>query len=306
MPRKLTTEEFVQRSIAVHGNKYGYDSVEYISSKDKVAIACPEHGVFYQTPHAHLRGEGCPQCATIVKGNSRRKTTEDFVESAIRVHGERYDYSKVNYVNNRKKVEIVCPTHGSFFQSPHNHILEKQGCPICGVEKCKKSNTYTKEKFIGLCKKVHGDKYDYSKVDYVDGRTKVLIGCRLHGYFSQIPNNHLNGVGCPHCSESKGQRIVGYMLRKLGVRYETEKKFPGCKDKRALKFDFYLPDYNMCIEYQGLQHYQFAPIFHDTEEKFATRLRRDQIKRDYCASHGIRLVEIRYDQDIEEELKQVV
>lgn len=132
----------------------------------------------------------------------RKKTTKEFIESAKRIHGDKYDYSKVEYVNNLTKVCIICPEHGEFWQTPSNHINgnRPRGCPVCGIIETNRKNTYTLDEFIGKARKVHGDKYDYSKVEYNGSTSKVCIICPEHGEFWQTPSSHLVGCGCPYCS----------------------------------------------------------------------------------------------------------
>lgn len=131
---------------------------------------------------------------------SRRKTTEEFIQDAKEVHGDKYDYSKVDYKNNKTKVTIVCPEHGEFKQLSNDH-LRPRGCPDCGVEKRSKSRRLGTSKFIERSKEIHGDKYDYSNVVYKNMHTKVLIVCPVHGEFKQRPNGHLNKRGCPDCGD---------------------------------------------------------------------------------------------------------
>ncbi len=190
--RKLTTEEFIAKAREVHGDKYDYSNVNYVNTKTKVEIICPEHGSFWQSPLNHLSGQGCKQCGIEQRANIRRSSNEDFISRAKEIHGEKYDYSNVNYVNATTKVEIICPEHGSFWQTPNGHINGK-GCPKC-VGKNK-----TTEEFIEEAKAVHGDKYDYSKVVYNGNKQKVEIICSIHGSFWQTPTHHLNGTGCPKC-----------------------------------------------------------------------------------------------------------
>ena len=132
----------------------------------------------------------------------RKKTTKEFIESAKRIHGDRYDYSKVEYVNNLTKVCIICPEHGEFWQTPGNHINgnRPRGCPVCGIIETNRKNTYTIDEFIEKARKVHGDKYDYSKVEYKGSSVKICIICPEHGEFWQTPSSHLTGCGCPYCS----------------------------------------------------------------------------------------------------------
>ena len=124
----------------------------------------------------------------------KRSTTDDFIKKAREVHGDKYDYSKVNYVKNSTKVCIICPEHGEFWQIPSNH-LKGFGCP-----KCTNNHHYTTEEWIQNAKEVHGDRYDYSKVNYTNRKAKVCIICPEHGEFWQRGGDHLNGQGCPGCT----------------------------------------------------------------------------------------------------------
>ena len=128
--QSYTTEQFINKAIEKHGNKYDYSKVNYINSKHQVIIGCPIHGDFLQFPDKHLYGYGCRKCADNYTANIRRKTTEQFINEAIQIHGMRYDYSKVNYTGIWNKIEIICNEHGSFFQSPRKHLLG-HGCPKC-------------------------------------------------------------------------------------------------------------------------------------------------------------------------------
>lgn len=132
----------------------------------------------------------------------RKKTTKEFIESARKIHGDKYDYSKVEYVNNFTKVCIICPEHGEFWQTPSNHVngSRPRGCPICGIAETNRKNTYTLDEFIRRAKVVHGDKYDYSKAEYKGSLSKICIICPEHGEFWQVPSSHLFGCGCPYCS----------------------------------------------------------------------------------------------------------
>lgn len=199
MAKKLTTEDFIERAKKVHGNKYDYSKVEYVSSQKKVCIICPEHGEFWQIPNSHLLGFGCAKCAKKKLGETFKKTTEQFVEEANIVHNGKYDYSKTDYKGKDAKVCIICPEHGEFWQTPHNH-LNGAGCPKCKYKNFSEKRKDTTESFIEKAKLVHGDKYDYSKVNYVDSHTKVCIICPEHGEFWQKPNNHIHGWGCAKCS----------------------------------------------------------------------------------------------------------
>jgi len=276
---RKTTKKFVFDSIKVHGDKYDYSKVKYFTKRVKVEIICKEHGSFLQLPYVHLRGSNCPKCAR------SRKTTERFISDSIEVHGDKYDYSKVVYISSHEKVEIVCPIHGSFYQMPYSH-LGGNNCPIC-------KNRKTTEQFISDAIEVHGDKYDYSKVYYINAEVKVEIICKKHGSFLQDPHSHLRGSNCPKCKLSKGELKIELLLKGQNVSYESQKKFNWCKNKMKLPFDFYLPEYNACIEYDGEQHFKIVDFFNG-KEGFNYRKINDKIKTDFCNENEIHLIRIPY------------
>ena len=193
---KLTIENFAKKACEVHSNKYDYSKVEYVNNQTKVCIICPEHGEFWQTPVKHLVGRGCPKCGKESRREKRRKSIEDFIKEANEIHRNKYDYSKVEYVNAKTKICIICPEHGEFWITPSKHITSKRGCPKCsGYER------YTTESWIQKAREVHNNKYDYSKVEYKSANEKVCIICPEHGEFWQTPSAHVNNLqGCPKCN----------------------------------------------------------------------------------------------------------
>jgi hypothetical protein len=192
---KYTTDSFIEKAKLLHGNKYIYNDVEYVNMKTKVKIICPIHGEFLQSPEKHLYDKcGCPNCA----GN-QRLSSNGFIQKAMLVHGGMYDYSFVKYKNNRTNVKIKCYVHGIFEQTPSNHLRGK-GCPYCA-----NNVLLTTDEFIAKAKLIHGNKYDYSMVDYSGNRFPVNIICRKHGVFSQVPYVHLAGSGCPVCGRESQQ-----------------------------------------------------------------------------------------------------
>ena len=161
--------------------------------------------------------------------------TEVFVRKARLVHGNKYDYSKVNYVNSATKVCIICPIHGEFLQAPAEHLRGK-GCVKCGQALCgKKQRQKANETFVERCKEIHGDKYTYDKVDYVDSHTKIIVTCKEHGDFPTVPNRMLNGSGCPKCKSEKAHET----LSKGTSRFIEEAK--------RVHGDLY--DYSLCKYY---------------------------------------------------------
>ena len=128
-------------------------------------------------------------------------TTEQFIERSKQKHGNRYDYSSVEYVNNRTKVKITCPIHGSFEQIPDHHLTKGSGCPLCSGVKANQAKA--KAEFVSRSREIHNNKYDYSLVNYVNAYTKVILLCREHGDFEQSPASHLSGRGCAKCALSE-------------------------------------------------------------------------------------------------------
>lgn len=187
----LTTEEFVRRGRGVHGERYDYSLVDYKRKDKNVVIICREHGSFTQTPSNHVRQEsGCMKC-----GGRYQPTIDEWRTQAQLVHGDRYDYSLVEYVASQVKVKIICANHGIFEQTPNNHVGQGQGCAGCaGLA------SPSTDEWIARARAVHGDRFDYDLVHYVNNTTRVQIACRLHGVFEQIPKSHIKGSGgCPKC-----------------------------------------------------------------------------------------------------------
>ena len=223
MPKVLNKEEFIKKARKIHGDKYDYSKVEYVNAMTPVCIICPEHGEFMQRANTHLTGHGCPKCVGV-----KKRTSEDFINDARKIHGDKYDYSKVVYKTMKDSVCIICPEHGEFWQLPENHLSG------CGCTKCKysKRKTHlghkkrTTEDFINDARKIHGDKYDYSKVKYIDGKTPICIICPEHGEFMQRPDHHLTGHGCPKCSGVKKRTTEDFIndARKIhGDKYDYSK-----------------------------------------------------------------------------------
>lgn len=193
---KDKTEVFVHKANQVHNNRYDYSESIFEHSQKDVKIICKIHGSFFQKPNNHLNGTGCMACSI----DSRKSTKEDFIEKANRKYNNKFDYSLVNYIDRLTPVEIICPTHGTFSQRPDVHLTSSVwGCRSCGNESMKVGL----EEFINRSKQIHGDRYDYSKVEYIDGRIPVEIGCSVHGAFFQKPSIHANGSKCPKCSSEE-------------------------------------------------------------------------------------------------------
>lgn len=281
--RKTTKEEFIRKAREIHGDKYDYSKVEYVNCYTPVTIICPIHGEFQQKPRCHLAGHGCKKCSTEKRIEMISLTTEEFIRRAKEVHGDKYDYSKSVYTGYDEKITIICPVHGEFQQRVSSH-LEGNGCNLCICD----AKRLTKDKFVELAREVHGDRYDYSKVEYTNNKSKVTIVCPIHGEFEQTPNSHLRGAGCPSCSNSRLEDQMEEFLSKNNIKYFHGKTWDWLTYSSYQYVDFYLPDYNIVIECQGIQHFESIEFF-GGEKGLIYNQERDKNKRDLCEKHGIKV-----------------
>ena len=296
----VTMENFIDLARAIHGDKYGYDRVSFTKVSDKVWINCPKHGWFQQAVSSHIRRKmGCQKCANEEKAKERVKSKDEFVRQAREVHGDRYDYSKSVYINTRTKILIICKNCGSeFWQTPQNHIssCRPSGCPSCGVKHAADSIRTSLEVFIDKANVVHDSKYGYEKVSFNTLADKVFIRCDKHGYFLQEACSHLRGCGCPFCKRSIGEERVSRFLGEHDIehieQYRIKNENLFCENT-IMVVDFYLPNQNIIIEYNGQQHYRPLDVFGGIE-RFEGQQERDMSLRQYCKEHKIRLIEIPY------------
>ena len=195
MSKRVNTADFIKRARKVHGNRYDYSKVLYVAAKSKVTIICPEHGEFEQWPSNHYIGHGCHEC-----GGNKPLILDRFIERANKIHKDRYDYSRVEFKNVESKIEIICSDHGPFHQRLFSH-LKGFGCPHCGWAVTAKKLSHSHDRFLEDARRAHGDRYDYSQVEYVNALSKVTIVCHDHGAFGQNPASHIRDVGCPKCGD---------------------------------------------------------------------------------------------------------
>ena len=283
-----TAEQFIKKAKETHGDRYDYDKVNYRNSYSEVDIGCKKHGGFIQSPSNHIKGQGCPKCGIEESRMKRSLTLEEFIQRAKLTHGDNYSYAKVSYTGIGDKVEILCRKHGSFFQIAYDH-LQGKGCKLCRNELLSERFSHTTERFIEKAKAIHGDRYDYSKVVYVNDRTKVIITCREHGEFLQVPRGHLSFKGCSKCSSSIGERCLELIFIKNKIKYTPQYKLPFYN----FEYDFYLPDYNLFIEFHGVQHYRPISYF-GGGLGFAETKRRDLHKVELAKIYKISFLEISY------------
>lgn len=360
MDKKKKQNRFIERSKLKHGDKYDYSLVDYIDRYTDIDILCPIHGMFKQKPINHFAGCGCQKC-----GGTQQLINKDFINKAIKIHGEnKYDYTKTFYLNNRSKVEIYCKKCRKYFDITPNDLLGGHGCKKCGYEKvsqnkrlglvkfidrskklygnryiydkvvykntdtdvlvyCTVCNKYfkttphrflkgsscpqcfgtpkkTTEQFILDAKNVHGDKYDYSLVEYITALDKVKIICPTHGIFEQVASDHLYGHGCFKCRKSIGEKSIQDFLYSIKIEHETQLRVNVSKYnyiKKTFIFDFFISDFKgkkYVIEYNGVQHYEHCSFFHKNGWSLEKQQQRDADLRDYCSRNDIILIEIPY------------
>lgn len=353
----MTKEEFISKAREIYGECYDYSMVDFKTTKDKVAIVCPEHGVFYKTVQKHLlsrqgcpecsgrrrysdsefleriknlnnieelsfenthyvnnkakitvychhkdengvehgefeitpshfiAGERCPKCRYNRAADANRRTLEEVKETAGKVHGGKYDYSMITeYKNDREKYPIICPTHGIFYQNFNNHIKGKQGCPICGKEKSASERRISYDEFLNRAELTHGGKYSYNGEEYRSISGKITIICPKHGKFEQTGTNHvMMKQGCPVCGniDSKGENEVYQFICKIVGEDNV-----GRRDRETLpngqEMDIYVPSKKFAIEYNGL--YWHSEIAKDKNYHLQ--------KTSVCNLEGIRLFHI--------------
>jgi hypothetical protein len=314
MPQKrLTQEDFIKRSIEVHGDVYDYTKTRYVLSKHKVVITCKVHGDFQQEAMSHLKGQGCIQCSRI----THRLHETDFITRCEDIHGSRYDYSKVIYTTYYVPVIVVCKIHGHFEIMPSCH-LKGRGCSKCAIESRANALKFADNVFTERAIKVHGDKYDYSNVKYVNSKEKVEIFCKQHNVtFVQSPAKHWAGQKCPKCSHHK--RFSEDALSWLGVMeafYKTNIKhianggeymIPGTR----YKADGYSHQLNIVFEYYGdafhgnPKVYDCNKVFIKNQKTYGEMYEQTIKREDLIKSLGFNIVSI-WERDWIKAVKAVV
>ncbi len=273
----------VERAGAIHGGKYDYSKVVWVSSKAKIEIVCPTHGSFWQTPNHHYQGCGCPECGKLKSADGRKTDTLKFIEKARAVHGDTYDYSQVRYIDNESSVEISCPEHGVFWQRAANH-LNGQGCKKCADIRTGKAQALSPEEFFAKAREMHGGIYDYSRAIYCGSKEKITVVCPTHGEFEQKADNHIFGQGCPKCAKgygpSKGEQEVFEHIKRLCP--DAQQSVVGLLEGRH-ELDIVIPSLKVAVEFNGL-------IWHS--EKYGKSRDYHQAKSDQAKLAGYRLIHI--------------
>ena len=264
----------------IHKNKYEYSTDKgYIGYTDKIRIVDREtNDTFFYRVDRHLSGI-----------HPNKVTLNQFKIKSSIVHNSKYDYSLITNIKSVcDKVEIICSQHGVFKQRVSNHMYLGDRCPKCvGIKK------WDTESLKNDFDKVHNGNYDYSMVEYVSTMDKVRIVCRVHGEFKQNINKHLYGQGCRSCKNlSKGEEYIKNYLDTSKIKYIRQHGFDGCRYINKLSFDFYLPDFNTCVEFDGIQHFKPVDKFGGMKS-YIEIIKRDECKNKWCFDNNISLIRIK-------------
>lgn len=272
----------------------------YKNSKSKITFKCLIHNKEWQAVAGSilLGYIGCPDCKKIKLQKALSKTQELYIEQVKEVN----PFIEVigNYVNAHTQIKHKCLIHNEIWETSPDSILQGGGCKYCQREKLKETNLKSNTQYLEDLQRINLNIIPLE--EYINGETKIQHKCLKCGYIWEVrPQNLLNGTGCPKCIESKGERIIANYLDNNKISYIKQFSFDNCKDIKPLPFDFYIPNLNICIEYDGIQHIKPIEYF-GGEKAFKKQQKHDQIKDNYCKNNGITLLRIPYYKNIEEEL----
>ena len=285
MSRKKTPEEYIKEC-----KDKGLDLPieDYIKASIKIKHKCKQGHIYTQRPNRHLYGQGCPIC-----GGTKRKTSKEYYDLCKE---KGLDLPIEDYVNAKIAIKHKCKQRHIYKQIPCAHIGQRQGCPICngGVK-------LTSNQYYSLCKEKG---YDLPIEDYVNSTTKIKHKCNNGHIYVQQPNSHLQGRGCPICNESHGEKFIRNYLNNNNIKYIPQKKFHDLKDKTYLSYDFYLPDYNTLIEYQGQQHFQSVSFNSKDYSDLDKQKCHDRIKQRFAKENGYKLLSPTYKTNTQEKINK--
>lgn len=288
--RSFSEEKFQQRLKENYGDKI-ITLTPYINSRSKIKVKCNDCGNEWMTISQYLlRGRGCKKCHTL----NQRKSNNKFIDEFINNYGDKYELLS-KYINANTKIKVKCKLCNNLWESKPYHLSHtKCECPECANKKRGLKSRKSHEQFIKDVYETHKNKYEVIG-NYTNAKTKIEIKCNECGNnWKIVPYSLLQGVGCPICNQSKGEDIIAIYLKEKDFNYESHYIFDKCRNKNPLPFDFYLPDLNLCIEYDGVQH--FKPVeFFGGDEKF-NYYKENEIKNNFCKENQIRLIRISYKQ----------
>lgn len=277
---------------------------QYINADTPILHHCLIHDIFWKTtPSRVLLGAGCEGCRIDKFRQVRCRTHEQYVKEVAAANPDIIVVG--TYVDAKTPIEHYCKKHNVLWDAYPDNILRVIGCKECGNEKARDKNMKSHDKYV---EDLYNANSNIEVVEeYQGANIAILHRCKIDGYvWLAKPANVLFGKGCPRCNESKGERQVRQWLDAHDIIYTYQKTFSDCKDLRVLPFDFYIPKYNLCIEYDGEQHFRPVDFDGNGEEwalqQFAKTTYHDEIKNQYCKNNNIHLLRIPYFKTVEEEL----
>jgi very-short-patch-repair endonuclease len=218
--------------------------------------------------------------------NMKKLTQDEYIRRCSLRHNNKFDYSKVEFKNVREKVIIICPTHGDILIDAGNHLY-RNGCDACARDKHKLTEL-SPERLENL-KKIHNNKYEYKDLSVTKGFINII--CPNHGDFTQYLYFHEYGHGCSECnSTSRGEDRIKSFLESLNIQFKRNYEFENCKRVKRLRFDFYLPEMNMCIEYDGEHHFEENEYFGEGNLDYIRE--NDRIKNEFCQINNIKMIRV--------------
>ena len=310
--RRTSVAEFVDRASGLYETSYDYSQVSFKNLHEKITVTCPMHGAWNVIAANHIIGKsGCPTCRSIEFADNAKQinslSTEDFIVLSIKAHGHKYNYSDTCYSHSNEKVTIECKKHGKFTQTARLHIVGK-GCPKCANEHKSEIASSDSDEMLSRFREIHGNRYSYSLPKKIKYHDKIDIYCKQHGNFKQQVRAHLEQKGCPKCSLSKGENAIALWLERNGFDFQVQFPISDSENSRTLRFDFYVSELKLLIEYDGQQH--FFPVnfggMSDTKAAWVHDLikQRDTFKNNWASENNYNLLRIKYDDEIAEILEK--
>ena len=297
MSKRKTHEEYVEELYKVNPDIEVIDT--YVDYKTSILHRCKIHNIeLYIKPNNAMRGQSCKLCKGEKIKRNKRMSDDEYIERlsvanpCVELIGQ--------YINANTPVMHKCTMHGISWMIRPADALKGNGCKKCHMERFSESKSKTHEEYVF---ELEMKNINIEVVGmYVKAKTPITHRCKICGHqWDAAPDNILQGTGCPVCSISRGEKEIVDYLNKKHAHFIPQCMFGDCKNKKLLPFDFYLPEYNLCIEYDGIQHYQPVKYFGGVD-KLEKYQHNDAIKNNYCALHHIGLLRIRYDQDVNSEL----
>ena len=284
---RLDKAKVIDRIEAKFPGQYLTDKVEYVNQRTPVNLTCKKHGEFSKTPKVLFKGIGCPECSK----ENRSNNGDAYFEKVTKMHNGKYDYSEAKYVNSYTKIKIKCPEHGYFEQRPDTHL--KHGCLKCGLARRRMG----RDEFMTEVKRLHPELVIDAGCEYTTQDKPAKLKCARHGYFHKIasdllrtrPDGKAMTGGCNKCAASYGEQRIMHLLSSWNILYVREYKIP----KSTYRYDFYLPNLNILLEYDGEQHYRPVEMLGGTEG-FVKRTRRDYVRDELAVIFNIPLIRIPY------------